>query len=197
MSSRFLACAVGLLVSVRALADAPAGYYDPALGLVGTALRGALHGIIDGHTVVPYSSSATDTSDALRVLDRDPANSANVLTIYSGISTAASGFATTWNREHLWPNSYGLDSVQPAYSDLFNLRPELSGVNSSRGNLFYDTANPADPGYRVPGNANAPLTARDSDSWQPPVSVRGDIARALFYMDVRYEAMPAPSRTWS
>ena len=35
-------------------------------------------------------------------------------------------------------------------------------------------------------HAEAPFASTDSDSWEPPAAVKGDIARALFYMAVRY-----------
>jgi hypothetical protein len=66
----------------------PVGYYDSAIRRAGAALKSALHGIIDGHTVLPYTATGTDTWDALKVLDEDPANAANVLMIYSGYSVA-------------------------------------------------------------------------------------------------------------
>ena len=60
-------------------------------------------------------------------------------------------------------------------------------MNSARGNKFYDFSNPLDPAYKSPAHAEAaPGTSTDADSWQPPPAQRGDIARALFYMTVRY-----------
>ncbi len=52
-------------------------------------------------------------------------------------------------------------------------------VNSSRGNLDFD-------------NGGSPVTGctgclRDSDSFEPPKRVKGDVARMLFYMATRYE----------
>ncbi|MFM1770570.1 MAG: hypothetical protein RJA22_3099 [Verrucomicrobiota bacterium] len=175
------------LSSLRA--DAPAGYYSTATGLSGAALRVALHEIINDHVVVPYSSTAGDTADALAVLDEDPANATNVWLVYAQRSEPKSSFglSTGWNREHLWCNSYGLDDIHPAFSDLHNLRAEDASVNSARGNEFYDLTNPLDAGYANPAHPEALLCTSDSDSWQPPAHVRGDIARALFYMDVRYE----------
>lgn len=174
-----------LWAAALAEAQIPLGYYDAAQGKTGSELRQALHEIINDHVVIGYANA----TDALRVLDQDPDNPANVVTIYSLTSIDKLNFGTPagWNREHLWPNSYGLDSTEPAYSDLFNLRPELWGVNSARGNKPYDVSDPLDSGYRAPAHQQAPETTRDSDSWEPPASVRGDIARALFYMDVRYE----------
>jgi endonuclease I/fibronectin type 3 domain-containing protein len=185
-----LALVLTLFLSTLALrADPPAGYYDSATGLTGPALQAALHEIINDHAIIPYSSTATDTSDALKVLDEDPGNSSNVWLLYAQRTEPKStfGLSTGWNREHQWCNSYGLDDVQPAYSDLHNLRAEDANVNSSRGNEPYDYSDPADPGYVDPAHIEAPLCTSDSDSWQPPVNVRGDIARSLFYMDIRYE----------
>jgi endonuclease I len=155
-----------------------------------TELRSFWHQRISGHRVVPYSSSSRlDTSDALAQLDADPGDTSQVVLIYGGLrlATATFGRSGGWNREHLWPNSYGLDEVEPAYSDLHNLRACDSNANSARGNKWYDTSNPQGGSYRVPAHPEAPGTSVDIDSWEPPVHERGDIARALFYMDLRYE----------
>jgi len=170
-------------------ADPPPGYYAAAEGKRGLALRQALHGIVRNHRVIPYASGAQlDTSDALRVLDQDPANSGNVVGIYSRLSRskASFGLAAGWNREHLWCNGYGIESREPAYSDLHNLRAEDMTVNSDRGNKYFDESNPSDPEYANPAGAEALLSSTDSDSWEPPEFVKGDIARAMFYMAVRY-----------
>ena len=48
-------------------------YADVDLSLTGSALRAALHARIKSpHTVIPYTSSATDVWDALKVIDADP-----------------------------------------------------------------------------------------------------------------------------
>ena len=49
-------------------------YADVDLTLTGSALRAALHARIKSpHTVIPYTSSATDVWDALKEIDADPA----------------------------------------------------------------------------------------------------------------------------
>lgn len=169
----------------------PAGYYNSAEGLSGPDLRQALHLITRNHNVIPYSSgSRTDTQDALQVLDQDAANTNNVMLVYARRSEPKSTFGTTtgWNREHLWPNSYGLDSQEPAYSDLHNLRPADANVNSARGNKFFDDSRTADGSFQKPAHPEAPLCSTDANSWEPPDVVKGDIARAMFYMDVRYQS---------
>jgi endonuclease I len=173
---------------ITACADEPPGYYSMAEGAFGGELREALHQVVRNHKVIPYSSGSFDTSDALKVLDQDPNNTNNVVLIYANTThtIASFGLTTGWNREHLWPNSYGLDDVHPAYSDLHNLRACDANVNSSRGNKFYDISNTNGPGYNNPAHAEAPLCSTDTDSWEPPSFQKGDIARAMFYMTVRY-----------
>ena len=166
--------------------DPPSNYYTSAENLTGNDLRSALHEIINDHDTVAYANS----DEALMVLNEDPANTNNVILIYSRISAPKTDFgvyAYEWNREHLWANSYGIDSIQPAYSDLHNLRPCNVSINSTRSNKIYDYSDISDSKYKNPAHTNAPLTSSDSDSWEPPDVVKGDIARSLFYMDVRYE----------
>jgi endonuclease I len=189
LKSRRLILAIGFLLSAIALfAGPPAGYYATAEGLSGAPLRAALHNIVRGHTVLPYSSSSFDTADALMVLDEDPANTNNVILVYERRSEPKSTFGlnTGWNREHLWPNSYGLDDREPAYSDLHNLRADDLTVNNARANKLFDMSDTNSAGYLRPGHPEAPLTSTDSDSWEPPDVVKGDIARAMFYMVIRY-----------
>src|SRR6185436_7495091 len=78
------------------------------------------------------------------------------------------------------------DGVEPAYSDLHNLRAVDATVNSSRGNKYYDFSDTNSAGYKFPAHAEAPLCSTDSDSWEPPTFDRGNIARSLFYMSIRY-----------
>lgn len=177
----FVPSLMGLWCLLAAATGAPpAGYYDSAAGQTGGDLKQALHTIIRGHTVIPYGSLVPP----LRELWADPANTSNVILTYSLTSVPGTG---GWNREHLWPRSRGNSTASgPDDSDLFHLVPTDVSVNAERGSLFFDQSNPADPGYRIPAHPLALQASRDSDSWQPAASERGDIARAMFYMDVRY-----------
>ena len=176
----FLAC-----LSVAGAAE-PAGYYNTASGLTGTPLRTALHNIIKGHTVIGYTATRTP----LEFLDEDPANTANLILLYEHASSPKSFFVSGnnggWNREHCWPNSLGIDDVSPAYSDLFNLRACGSVSNSDRANLYYDESTTG-AGYDNNAGTNYALCTQDSDSWEPPFDLKGDLARSMFYMDIRYE----------
>jgi endonuclease I len=164
----------------------PYDYYASASNVTGSALKSALHEIIKGHTVVPYSPSS-QTVGALSILDQDPANPANVILIYSGFSVPADTFGSgsgKWNREHLWPQSYGVTTgrTSVATSDLNNLRPCNSSVNTSRGNKYFDVSTPP-----ITYPANAPGSSYDSNSWEPRDEDKGAIARSMFYMAVRYD----------
>ena len=52
-------------------------------------------------------------------------------------------------------------------------------VNADRGNLDFDNGGTE--------NAEAPGNYSDADSWEPRDAVKGDVARMIFYMAVRYE----------
>src|ERR1019366_6540219 len=91
--SLLLVCGVLLAGSADSRSEAPAGYYTTAEGKAGAELRRALHQVIHNHNVIPYSSSIRfDTSDALKVLDQDPASTNNVIGIYSRQSEPAASF---------------------------------------------------------------------------------------------------------
>jgi endonuclease I len=154
-------------------------YYATASGKTGSTLKIALHDIIDDHTEISYSN----VWDALRVTDEDPNNSNNVILLYTGRSqgkyTNGSGI-NDWNREHVWAKSHGdFGTTMGAGTDLHHLRPTDASVNSSRSNLDFDNG----------GIQHSEATGNyyDSDSWEPRDSVKGDVARMLFYMAVRYE----------
>lgn len=160
-------------------AQIPQGYYDDANGLSGEALKTALHNIIDDHNLLSYDEAKT----ALMILDEDPDNPDNVILIYKGTSIAKTEFGTfgdNWNREHLWPQSHGnFGTSDGAGTDVHSLRPCDASVNSSRGEKDFD--NGGDPHPEATGCFS------DEDSWEPRDAVKGDIARAMFYMAVRYE----------
>ncbi|WP_409299401.1 endonuclease [Peribacillus sp. SCS-26] len=155
------------------------GYYQNAEGKTGAALKAALHSIIKPQTKLTYSQ----ITEAIKDTDEDPNNPNNVILLYTGRSQAKSAFgsgADDWNREHVWAKSHGDfgTTVGPG-TDLHHLRPTDASVNSTRGNLDFDNG----------GKQHSECTQcyYDSDSWEPPNRVKGDIARMLFYMAVRYE----------
>ena len=154
-------------------------YYASAIGKTGPALRSELHTIIKTQTKLSYDQVWT----ALQNTDQDPANTANVIEVYSGRSISQGlngGDPDDWNREHVWAQSHGGfgTSTGPG-TDLHHLRPEDVTVNSTRGNKDFDLG----------GTAVSQCSDcwTDADSFEPRDAVKGDVARMLFYMAIRYE----------
>ena len=94
-----------------------------------------------------------------------------------------------WNREHLWSRSHGVGSSGKDNTDLHHLRPSDCNVNSARNNLYFGQCGIASTSYcDSPAHPEAAIdTAHDAATFLPPVNVRGDIARAILYMDLRYD----------
>ncbi|KAL3680353.1 hypothetical protein R1sor_023309 [Riccia sorocarpa] len=165
--------------------DNPEVDYTPLKGLEGLDLRDMLHDLVKNHKVYSY----LQVWDALKVLDEAKDDPDSVVDIYSLKKQlkSAQGKTTGWNREHLWPRSYGLIEGQPGFTDLHNLRPADTNVNSSRGNKAFGDCSTQAVQCTVPANKEAaPDTGTNRDIWMPPGEVRGDIARAVLYMAVRY-----------
>ncbi|MEZ0158653.1 endonuclease I family protein [Streptomyces griseorubens] len=165
--------------AAQARVAAVADYYEGAEGKTGEALRSALNSIISDQTKLSYSA----VWDALKETDEDPSNSGNVILLYSGVSRSKSangGNTGDWNREHVWAKSHGDfgTSTGPG-TDIHHLRPSDVQVNSTRGNKDFDN------GGSAVANGGGSLT--DSDSFEPRDAVKGDVARMIFYMAVRYE----------
>lgn len=175
-------------------------------------LRCSLHHTIRGHAVYPYSGSGTtSTWNILEIADEDPNNPNRILDAYrnrsyaKGSDRAGTGSGATYNREHTWPNSLGFGSrtgdlglPNAPYTDTHMLYLTDTGYNSDRGNKPYsDCPSQANCGERVtdanngagggsgvfPGNSNWV----QGDGFQVWGQRRGDMARAVMYMAIRYE----------
>ena len=157
--------------------------------------RESVHALVANHTRVPYSSALTDTWDVLSLADEDPAHPGSVLTIYGNRAypPARSG-NPFWEREHLWPVSYGLTDNDPCdyvYTDLHNLRPTEPGLNQARGNKPFGACLRPDcatkPTLDGLGHQNRTWGSGAAGIWEVWPARRGDVARSLLYLDVRYE----------
>ena len=148
------------------------GYYASIDGLtdseVQSGLTSILRSILDGSNLLPSQITYGDARYDIPLFDTDSNNSNNVILVYS--QTSVSGVwdgGTTWNREHVFPQSLmGVstdNSSRHKGADYHNLKPEDPGVNSSRGNKYF---------------SNTTTTT----TYAPPDEVKGDIARILFYM---------------
>ncbi len=157
-------------------------YYDATQNLWGADLKEALHNTIKGHTEYDYGDLWNILSDT----DEDPDNTNNVILLYTGWSYAKSnhgGNSSEWNREHVWAKSHGdFGTSAPAGTDVHHIRPTDVTVNSKRGNLDFDN------GGTLYTDGDGPTECRyDDDSWEPRDAVKGDVARMMYYMVVRYE----------
>ena len=128
--------------------------------------------------------------EALIELDQSPEGAGSVQLIYSDKAAPAAGYGEqdTWTREHLWQDSRGAVGGF-AFTDIHNNRPENTRVTMIRGDMTFGecgTVEFADV-CEQPAFGGAPGdTSQDGKVWMPPANVRGDIARAIFYMELRY-----------
>ncbi|MBW6461102.1 MAG: endonuclease [Bacteroidales bacterium] len=161
------------------LSAQPTGYYNGTEGKSGEELKSALNEIISGHTVYSYFFS----KEIFKLSDADPNNPNNVIMVYTGRSHPNNDYgngSNQLNREHVWAKSHGnFDGVQPMNGDVHNLKPVDASVNIDRSNKDFDNG-----GTQHPEATGCYYT---DATWEPRDEVKGDIARIILYMDVRYE----------
>lgn len=188
------------IYSSLALSQVPGYYSSIDFNQDGTSIRIQLSELISNthHTYIPYTSSSTDTWDILRQSDIEYENSTDVLLIYGYddndnefISDRTRDIYDTchtswcnglWNREHVFARSLAnpsLTTFEPGPgTDVHNLRAADSQKNTERSNRLF-TDSEGDSGivdhYYYPG-----------DEW------KGDIARIIMYMYLRYPGQCEP-----
>ncbi len=197
---------LGFLVAVpglSAIAQAPAGYYDGTQNLEGYHLKTKLNQIVSTKTT---SWNYGDLPAYYEQTDRDHyyENDGSVLDIYAENPTAADPYnywynnnnliagasneGEGWNREHIYSQSF-FNSNYPMYSDLHFIVPTDARVNQRRSNFPFGKVgnNPAFTslnGTKV-GPANMP--GYTNTVTEPIDEFKGDIARMLMYVAIRYE----------
>lgn len=178
-------------------------------GLVGEPLVEALRGAYTP-AILLNDTQVKDTLYAKIFIDGD-----SVRCIYSGLARyLPSGVdPSQWlygtglevgslNLEHSWPQSKGAGEGTNGNMDMHHLFPSRSGINSDRGDFPYaDINDNQTQRWYYLGNemANKPGSNIDaysefvSGTFEPRESVKGDLARALFYFWTIYrdDAMQA------
>lgn len=187
-------------------------YYSAANGKKADALRTALQGIIDDHTVVGYKSLGT----LMQYSDTEEANGKDVVDIYTTCTFTVSG-ALTWassgsvgdgmNREHTVPQSW-FSEASPMVSDAFHIYPTDCKANNNRSSYLYgeftgsgtsyssskcsesgklsSTGTKSIASYTVSGKTYTPTATYSGQVYEPADEYKGDIARGYFYMATRY-----------
>lgn len=167
--------------------------------LTGIELKAALATkITDTHTnMLSYTPGVWEASKAT---DVNPSNAGEVILLYGweagndnditndkfrdiDLRDSGSGAAFVWNREHVFSKSLGnpnLGTTGPG-ADAHHLRPADRSRNSERSNL------PFADGSGNSGKVNS------GNAWYPGDEWKGDVARMMMYMYVRYGEVCLPT----
>ncbi len=176
------------VLAAHAMAGRSVSYYDGINATTSATARATAGSIIrSGTRTIGY----TNTWPRIYRTDEDPNNVSNVILVYGGQSRVKAQGGTAdnsnstggWNREHAWPQG-NYNQAEPMRSDLHALFPADVDANTDRSDQDFSTvSSPFASGYPdVFGN-------RDNNvHWEPAAESKGKIARAMLYMDVRYEA---------
>ena len=177
-----------LFISSLVFSQIPAYYNDVNLNLTGIQLKNELASkIISTH--IRYLSYS-NVWNASKITDLDPSDytNTNVLLIYGyndndgnystdrtrNKNANGGNTGTDWNREHTYAKSLGTPNLGTSGpgSDAHHLRPSDVYFNSIRGNKKF-----------AAGNGNA---GNSNGGWYPGDEWKGDIARMMMYMYLRY-----------
>ncbi|WP_215046820.1 endonuclease [Tenacibaculum dicentrarchi] len=183
-----------LMLSVSIFSQIPSYYNDIDLSLTNTALKDALSTKIISTQQVNLSYSP-GVWNALKQSDLDITDNSKVVLIYGYDNTDANyvtditrskdanggSAGTQWNREHVYPKSLGTPNLGTSGSgaDIHHLRPADISFNSQRSSKKF-----------VAGSGNAGSV---SGGWYPGDQWKGDVARMMMYMYLRYGNQCLPS----
>ena len=184
-----------LAVATTAMAQGPndsGDYYMNADGLKGQKLKTALSGIINKHTDIGYAG----LWDAYKTTDRRPDGFlrdwySNATSYVIGGPNQGANYSEegdSYNREHLVPQSW-FSKTGHMRNDAFHVVPTDGYVNNRRGDLpfgevgtvSYHSAN----NYSLVGRCK--VEGYSGQCFEPNDEIKGDVARAYFYMTTCYE----------
>lgn len=156
------------------------GYdYATLSALSGTALEAKLR---ERMTNGWHGNSYDALKSLFKYTDAYNGSSSSVYCFYSNSSV------TSWNREHVWPQSKGDFTTESstAGSDVIHLRPTDSKANSTRSSLPYGEVTGGT--YQTVYTAAGKTAGYYSPAFYEPLdSVKGDVARTLLYVYTRWE----------
>ena len=184
----------------------------PTYGKVSSTAPGDLYYSLDGksgdnlkatlQTIVVNSNTHAHVYGDIWAIceeaDENPENTNEVWLIYKEVGMPKADHVSGsygWNREHVFPQSRGgftdgtsttpdgidvwvstsANNILHAHADGHHLRASDNVENSNRGNLDFDYVSGA--------------RTKDANFYEPPNSSKGDVARALMYMAVRYNGL--------
>jgi len=173
----------------------PAGYYEGTSGLTGTELKTALHQIIRDHQPRSYAQLWQD------FYHTDRKANDKVWDMYSDIPSGSPAYEYSfftdqcgnysaegdcYNREHTWPASW-FNKQDPMYTDLFHIVPVDGYVNNKRANYPYGEVGQANWVSTNGSMLGQSITANYTGIvFEPIDEYKGDLARGMMYMSVRY-----------
>ena len=184
-----------LIIAAVTLNAQPQGYYNGTDGLSENALKAKLHSIIKNDDHTSYSG----LWNAYQQTDKKP--NGKVWDIYSDIPNGTppyeftfgsdqcgsySGEGDCYNREHLWAQSW-TNNDSDEKTDLHHVYPTDGYVNNRRGNYAFGEVNNASwtsqNGGKLGPNS---ISGFSGTVFEPIDEYKGDIARAMMYVSVRY-----------
>lgn len=197
---------LGLLVLIpglSAIAQVPAGYYDGTQNLEGYHLKAKLKQIVSSKTTswnygdLPAYYEQTDKDQyyendgsVLDIYAENPAGADPYNYWYSNNSliAGASNEGEGWNREHIYSQSF-FNSNYPMYSDLHFIVPTDARVNQRRSNFPFGKVGNSPAFTSLNGTKVGPanMPGYTNTVTEPIDEFKGDIARMLMYVAVRYE----------
>ena len=191
---KFIALFIGLSLTVLVSAQ-PANYYNSVNGLTGNQLKVALHNIIKGHTTVSYANLwtafwSTDNKGNGVVWDmysdRPGGTPPYIYYLVQDQCGNYSNEGDCYNREHSWPQSW-FNNDGTARTDLHHIFPVDGFVNNKRGNYAFGEVRSASWTSQNGSKLGTCKTPGFSGTvFEPIDAYKGDFARAIMYMSVRY-----------
>mmetsp|Transcript_16601 Transcript_16601/g.46422 ORF Transcript_16601/g.46422 Transcript_16601/m.46422 type:complete len:548 (+) Transcript_16601:334-1977(+) len=152
--------------------------------------------IKNSHRNVVPSTNITDSGngdvwDALQDIERASLDNTSMISmLYSDDTIEGLPFGTRfWVQEHIFPVQKGVGFSGPDYTDLHNIKTTSQLTREIRSTKFFGKCGVLvrDDTCNTPAEGGAEDTCECNRLFEPPASKRGDIARALMYMDIRYD----------